>query len=491
VIGRLAELPASALWAEWITSLTTLAEFVLSEPAHVVELLEELEPMSDIGPVSLSEILLVLGPRLNSLTASSKESRFGKVWVSGVEEARGLAFRRVFVPGVNEGLFPRPPAEDPLLLAAQRRDLGIELRAEDTELLRIAAACASERLTLSFSRLDLLTGRERVPSFYAFEAHRAAGGRETSVREFESRARSATQTRIGWPAPVFAAEAIDDAEFDLATLAPVAKGSGQYLKSLPGRSVDSLRARWARWHKPWKAADGLFIEEIGSDALKPYSLSQRAWSPSVLQQYARCPYRFALRGIHGLRPAEKPVGIQRMDPATRGEIYHAVQFELLRDLAQNESLPIRAGTLARALERLDTVLQQVAQRFEADLAPAIPQIWHGEMQAIRADLRGWLQQKAALEPDWTPEFYERCPSERALWHAPWSAWIPFCSRWRSGLKRISRRPFRRSGMGRCRRFAPTCVAGCNRKPRSNRIGRRSFTSSASACTIPPDAIRIA
>src|ERR1035438_6323999 len=78
----------------------------------------------------------------------------------------------VFVPGVNEGLFPRPPAEDPLLLQAQRQSLGVELCAalqtEDTELLRIAAACASEQFTLSFSRLDLLTGRLRVPSFYAF-----------------------------------------------------------------------------------------------------------------------------------------------------------------------------------------------------------------------------------------------------------------------------------------------------------------------------------
>src|SRR5207344_2400152 len=107
-----------------------------------------------------------------------KESRYGKVWVGASEEARGMAFRYVFVPGVNEGLFPRPPAEDPLLLKAQRDALGIELRADDTELLRIAVACASERIAVSFSRLDLLTGRERVPSFYAFAVHRAAGGRE-------------------------------------------------------------------------------------------------------------------------------------------------------------------------------------------------------------------------------------------------------------------------------------------------------------------------
>jgi RecB family exonuclease len=392
LIARLDALPKSALWGEWIAALADLAEFALSEPERVIELLEELEPLSPIGPVSLAEVLLVIGPRLNSLNTAPKGSRFGKAWLGSVEEARGMAFRRVFVPGVNEGLFPRPPAEDPLLLKAARSELGIEQRTDDTELLAIAVASAGERLHLSFSRLDLLTGRERVPSFYAFEAHRAAGGREMGVREFESRARSAIETRIGWPAPADAAAAIDDAEFDLATLAPRAEGSGQYLKSLPGRPVDSLRARWARWHKPWKPADGLIVPEIGSDALAPYLLTQRAWSPSALQQYARCPYRFALHGIFGLRAAERPAGIQRMDPVTRGNLYHAVQFELLRE--------------PEPVARLDEVLERVAARFEAALAPAIPQIWRATVQAIHADLRGWLQQRAALEPDWTPQFAE-------------------------------------------------------------------------------------
>lgn len=397
MIGRLAALPERAVWGEWLDALTGLAEATLREPERVIELLEELEPMSDIGPAGLSEVLLVLGPRLNSLAAAPKDSRFGKVWVSGIAEARGLAFRQVFLPGVNEGLFPRPPSED---LLGVRRD------EEDAELLRIAAACASERLVMSFSRLDLLTGRERVPSFYAFAAHRAAGGSEMGVREFEDFARSRTGTRIGWPAPADPAEAIDDAEFDLATLAPLAKGSGQYLKSLPGRAVASLRARWSRWHKPWKPADGLFVEEIGSDALKPYLLSARSWSPSALQQYARCPYRFALHGIFGLRPAERPAGVQRMDPATRGRIFHEVQFELLRDLSGAGLLPVTGANLAQALERLAAVMQNVAERQEAELAPAIPQIWRSEVQSMHADLRGWLQQKAALEADWTPQFYE-------------------------------------------------------------------------------------
>src|SRR6185312_16027230 len=219
------------------------------------------------------QVILVLGPRLNGLRTAEREARYGRVWVGGIEEARGMTFRRVFVPGGNEGLFPRPPGEAPLLPG--------QVRGDDHELLRVAAACASERFALSFSRLDLLTGRERVPSFFAFEAWRASGGREMDVREFEERARVATKTRIGWPAPAQAADAIDDAEFDLAALADRAEGSGLYLKKLPGRAVESLRARWMRWHRTWRAADGLNVEEIGSGLMKPYGLRTRAWSPSM------------------------------------------------------------------------------------------------------------------------------------------------------------------------------------------------------------------
>ncbi len=395
VIARLDQLPRKARWGDWLDAIGSLAETTVADPDRVLALLDELEPMSDIGPVELSEVLLVLAPRLNALASPSTESRFGKVWIGAIEEARGLSFRLVFVPGVNEGLFPRPPAEDPLLLHAQRKDLEIKLRAEDNELLGIAVACASERLTISFSRLDLLTGRERVPSFYVFEAHRAAGGTEMGVREFELRARSQTSPRIGWPAPADPMQAIDDAEFDLATLSPLEPGSGRYLQQLRGRSVDSLRARWSRWRKSWKPSDGLVIEEIGSDALSEYRLTKRAWSPSGLQQFARCPYRFALHGIHGLRPAEQPSGIQRMSPATRGNIFHAVQFELLRE-----------GGFTDAFERLDGVVARVAARYRDELAPAIPHIWDAEIQTLKADLRGWLQNHASLAADWTPQFAE-------------------------------------------------------------------------------------
>jgi CRISPR/Cas system-associated exonuclease Cas4 (RecB family) len=394
IIDRLAALPSTALWGDWLDALAGIAEFTLRDPERVLELLDQLAPLSALGPVALSDILFVLSPRLTVLRPAPKEARYGRVWIGGIEESRGMTFRHVYVPGINEGLFPRPPAEDPLLWQAQRQSLGIQLRADDAELLHVAAACASERLTLSFSRLDLLTGRERVPSFYAFAAWRAAGGPDLDVRQFEARARAATETKIGWPAPHDPACAIDDAEFDLATLAPRAPGSGQYLKRLDresaGRAVEALRVRWTRWHKSWKAADGLLIEEIGDDALKPHTLAARPWSPSSLQEYARCPYRFALQTVFGLRPAERPEAIQRLAPATRGEIYHEIQFQLLRDHPADPA------------DHLDAVADAVAAEWRDKLAPAIPQVWNSEIAALKADLHGWLDHRRETAADWTP-----------------------------------------------------------------------------------------
>ena len=219
--------PAERYGASGSTALGELAEFTLREPERVVEYLEELEPMRDIGPVGLGEVLLVSGAAAECVELGAGRNR-GTAKCGWERSKRRAGWRsgRVFVPGVNEGSVSAAAGRGSAAARSAARGIGMTLRAEETELLRMAVACATERLTISFSRLDLLTGRERVPSFYAFEAQRAAGGRETDVREFEQRARAATGTRIGWPAPAEAEDAIDDAEFDLATLAPLDRGRG-------------------------------------------------------------------------------------------------------------------------------------------------------------------------------------------------------------------------------------------------------------------------
>jgi ATP-dependent helicase/nuclease subunit B len=415
VVERLASLPQRATWAEWLDHLRTLALATLRRVEAVEELLDELQAMGDLGPAGLDDVLLVAAPRLRSLRVATEGPRYGKVFVASIEEARGMSFDAVFLPGLNEGTFPRPPREDPLLLDRFRERVPgarLHLR-DDNQLLAIAAACARSRLVVSYSRLDLITGRQRVPSFYVFEALRAARGQSVDVRDIEREAERGAQTRIGWPAPSDPADAIDDAEFDLAVLRPAfddpaaGRGAGAYLTRVNRNLVESLRTRHRRWSERWTHNDGLVIRDVHElQTLGNHRLAAKAYSASALQQFAVCPYRFALRAIFELHPAEREAGVERMDPILRGEVYHRTQFELLRELRTAALLPVTAQGLEDVIARLNRALQRVSEEFREKVAPAIPQVWDAEVEALRADLHGWLRQTASATDGWTPAWFE-------------------------------------------------------------------------------------
>ena len=96
-----------------------------------------------------------------------------------------------------------------------------------------------------------------------------------------------------------------------------------------------------------------------------------------------CPYRFYLQSILKLRLLEPPIAAQRMDPRTRGTIFHRTQAELLREL-QFPCDPESALTL------LEKTLDEIAKEQAEETPPAIGQVWEEEIGRLRADLRGWL-----------------------------------------------------------------------------------------------------
>ena len=420
LIQELGSLPSSETWGVWLDRLTTLAQTALRLPESVLGVLSELDPMSEVGPVSLDEIYDVLSDRLGFLRSDPPKRRYGRVFVGSIEEARGRSFEVVFLPGLAEGLFPRRSLEDPLLLDEQRAKLSAGLDTQDHRvarermLLRSAAAAASKTLVVSYPRMDVAQSRARVPSFYALEVVRAAEGRLPSLREFEKRAAASAPARLDWPAPANARDAIDDAEYDLASLnaslkrrGATATGSARYLMQTNQALSRSLRTRARRWRNFWSSADGLVDPDSATlKALETHSLPRRGYSPSSLQQFAACPYRFLLHAVFQLRPREQPVRLEQMDPLTRGALFHSAQFELFRELTRTDLLPVTEARLPEILDRADRVLDRVAARYEDELAPAIPRVWKSEIENLRTDLRGWLQQVAATESDWLPEHFE-------------------------------------------------------------------------------------
>ncbi|MFL5290291.1 MAG: PD-(D/E)XK nuclease family protein [Myxococcales bacterium] len=419
LLDELASLPRAAPWGEWLDRLSALASRALRRPDRVQALLAELSPMAPVGPVGIGEVQLVLARRLAEVAVPPAGHRYGRVFVAPVALARGLSFDVVFVPGLAERLFPQKVLPDPLLRDPDRQALGRGLTTNEDRAaaerlaLCIAAGSAAKKIHLSYPRLDLQQARPRVPSFYALEVLRAAEGRLPGFADLARRAEEVGDARIGWPAPRAPADSIDDAEYDLALLDGLlhspegeAKGAMRYLLAVNPALARSLRVRGRRWRKLWTRADGLVDPSPAAlAALASHAPSARSFSPTALQHYAACPYRFLLQAIHRLEPREEPQALEEIDPLTRGSLIHETQFELLAGLRDAGLLPVTASNLEDARTRLEQALEKVAQRYRDDLAPAIERVWEDGIASIRADLREWLL-RVSQEPSWEPWRFE-------------------------------------------------------------------------------------
>ena len=149
-----------------------------------------------------------------------------------------------------------------------------------------------------------------------------------------------------------------------------------------------MRERWARYQQQWSEAGRADVGAAArSRRRSPQRLGARPYSLSALQQYASCPYRFLLSAIYRLAPREDAVPLQRLDPLTKGSLFHRVQAEFLRRAARRGSLPVRAAdTRARPSTTLGETLFRVADEERARLAPAIRRVWDDEIAAMRARL---------------------------------------------------------------------------------------------------------
>lgn len=421
MIDALATWPAAATWGEWLARFEALAPRALRKPSRVLRVLSGLNPMSAIGPVTLEEARDVLRERLRTLDDVPPVHRYGRVFVGSPHQARGRAFRVVFVPGLAERMFPQKPREDPLLLDRELREpLGAGLAIQEdrarTErlLLRLVVGAATERLWLSYPRLDLSGARPRVPSFYALDVMRAITGRIPNHVEMQRAAAAAGGARLDWPAPAEPATAIDAVEHDLATLKELidrtdreaVRGHAHYLLRLNDALRRSVTRRWARSRSRWLPQDGLVrVTAATAPMLRIQRLRARPYSLSALQKFATCPYQFVLSAIYRLEPHEEPEPLQRLDPLTRGALFHEVQARFFRELQADGRLPLQAAGVPAAIQVVNRTLAEVAQEYRERLAPAIDRVWRDEIAAIGRDLRVWVR-RLPESSEWRPEYFE-------------------------------------------------------------------------------------
>src|SRR5499426_93895 len=417
LIEAMSAWPNEDTWSGWLQRLEVLAPQVLRRAEFVLRVLADLRPMAAVGPVSLAEVRDVLADRLAALEVEPPAHRYGRVFVCSPDQVRGRAFRVAFVAGLAERLFPQKLREDPLLLDDLRRDLGSELTLQDDRaeherlLLRLAAGAATERLYVSFPRIETAEARARVPSFYGLEVMRAVTGRVPDHQQLELEASEEANASLAWPAPVRPENAIDDFEHDLSVLRLLMRseenvtGHAHYMLRLNDCVRRSASERWARARQPWSPYDGLVRV---TDGTRPFLQSQRLgarpYSVTALQNYAYCPYRFLLSALYRLVPLAEPEPLEHMDPLTKGKLFHEVVAEFFRALQQRK-MPIGTTPVDVSLQVLDETLARVASNYAELLAPAVERVWQDEIAGIRTDLHIWARDLAG-RTGWEPWLFE-------------------------------------------------------------------------------------
>lgn len=426
--------PETATWSASLAYLRGLLETYIDGADDVAGYLDQLAELDRLVPeIEFPRFLDVVRAEVKALRASdldeAQQGAFGRrgVNVLDVNQLRNLRFRAVAVLGLSERAFPPPPRQDPLLLDAERMRLkrvggfGLPLRAlgADPEPLQFALAvhAARERLLLSTRRAEEAGGRTQLPSSFFRLAVGALEGRRVSVDEVRSSGcvRHMPAGRVG-------ADALERAltlgERDR-TLLELDQSLGRaVLERLEPRAARADELRRSRWRdRTLTVFDGILAGEAAQDALASI-LAGRVHSPTSLESYAVCPFRYLLASVLRVRPLEEPEALLRMEPLTKGTIVHRI---LQRFVGEIGHPPDRTAADDHRTALLAIVEQELATA-EAQGLVGTPLLWGADRQELVDDLLAWLEQElaspgglsqSALEVTFGPTWSESPPSPLA------------------------------------------------------------------------------
>ncbi|MCP3913696.1 MAG: hypothetical protein GY713_22455 [Actinomycetia bacterium] len=294
--------------------------------------LDELEPLP-----SLEVFVRALRAELD--VTRGRNGRFGQGLVYGpLASAGGHDLDAVFILGCAEGLLPPPRREDSLLSDEVRRHAGGELELRGSRLhhqhrqfLSALSAAPVGRRTLTFPRGDLRGSRELLPSRWLLDTASALAGQQVHTTEFHDLVIPGLTVVPSHQSGVVTAPVAGSlVEHDLAVVARhVATGSA-VLDAPAARRVG--RGIWAQAER----RSSRFTQWDGNLAGQPIpSAADRPLSPSRLEDWAACGYRYFLAHVLGLRDRDDPERVIDLDPLNRGTAMHDILETFIQDAIDN------------------------------------------------------------------------------------------------------------------------------------------------------------
>ena len=372
---------------------------------QVIEQISNLEALdtvavADQGGVNSKAFVAALERLLESKTA--RVGPFGTgIFSSPIANATGMDFDVVFILGMVEGQMPAIGRDDPLLPDHERRnaDPSLPFRAAQRGVerqsylaaLASAAADGSERILLT-SSADLRGQQKRLPSRWLLEA---AGELSGATGPLASGAFLALQP-TPWLSRV--------ASFQSALQGTFEPGMAQeydlrlMLSGTAGeRALGSIEAGLAAGMAATRARAGGGMGRFdGSIGARPeLRLSEaRPTSPTALETWATCPFRYFLKNVLHVGEREDPEDTLVLNAAERGTIIHDTLDRFMKKHANWEGA-WEPDHLEAILEMGDARCKQA--EFEGITGKSL--LWKIERQRILRDLEEFLAADSAWRAD--------------------------------------------------------------------------------------------
>jgi len=412
-IGRFAADSAppddGASWADFGVWMQRLVDGYLdvgdgNRREQLVSVLERVSKLDDVDgpPPTFERFDAVVREQLEQVSGRGRPLGRG-VFVAPLRLAVGTDFDAICLLGMTEGAFPPRDIDDPLLPDAVRRQVDPEetalpRRARRRAMARrryLTALAAAPQRFLLWPRSEVGTTREVGPARWYVEQAEALEGRPVQAGELRP---PATRPWLEWlGAPEEQAGRLDKTrlgdqhDYDLRVVSDWSAGgrpAGEvFLTSEPGSPLGpALRLEAARYGTGWTRWDGNLGTGAGT------RVPAAVVSPTSLETWASCPFRYFLGHVLALEPVERPEEVVTISPLERGLLIHAALDRF--DATRRERGMDPAAPDGGARDLLLDVLLREFRAAERHGVTGKPALWRVEMERIERLLLRFLDREA-------------------------------------------------------------------------------------------------
>jgi RecB family exonuclease len=298
----------------------------------------------------------------------------------------------VFVLGNVEGAMPPAGRDDSLLPEELRRAAGLDghaIRRRDERRDYLAALAAASERVLLYPRADIRGQRARLPGQWLLESASALAGR----RIFASRLQELHDAP--WFREVASFEAAlqmgppsGEQEYDLRSLRAHRAAGEDIERHYLGATASALGHGWELQRARRSSAFTRW------DGLAPGALPRAPLSPTALQHWAACPFRFFLAQVLHVSEQEEPEDVLVISALERGSPIHAVLDRFFKTVRPRSTPEEPWSEADRALLR--EIAREECDAAEAGGIAGRALLWDLERDRILDDLDRLLTDDEAM-----------------------------------------------------------------------------------------------